>query len=150
MHRPIKAIINAAALCFQENVKLNANDKQTAGIKNGAHGSKSGIVLSEMLFLWNALWWHVFRLFSLLTVFLYILPPSTTLLLFCFRFFLNEWMGWAAHDDPLGGGFSPLLPITVPIATHGSDHLNVPGLHFAFTSKYSFPFRIKPERTSHT
>lgn len=47
MYRPIKAIINAAALCFQENVKCN-NDKQTAGIKNGAHRSKSGIVLSEM------------------------------------------------------------------------------------------------------
>lgn len=50
MYRPIKAIINAAALCFQENVKLNANDRQTAGIKKGAHRSKSGIVRSEMLF----------------------------------------------------------------------------------------------------
>lgn len=61
MYRPIKAVINAAALCFQENVKLHANDKQTAGIKLLAKseeppktkhkGQKSVIALLTMLFL---------------------------------------------------------------------------------------------------
>lgn len=30
MYRPIKDVINAAPLCFQENVELNAYDEETA------------------------------------------------------------------------------------------------------------------------
>lgn len=31
MYRPIKDVINAAPLCFQENVELNAYYEETAG-----------------------------------------------------------------------------------------------------------------------